>query len=75
MINRFREEVKSVARKVASDKGLSIVVTKNDSVIFAYDSTVDITNEVADQLLLAAPKSGGKPAATTAAKPTESKKR
>ena len=46
LIASFREEVKPIAQKVAADKGLSIVVSKNDSVVFTYDNAVDITNDV-----------------------------
>jgi Skp family chaperone for outer membrane proteins len=50
LINRFREEVKPVARAVAAERGLSIVVTKNDTVVFTYESSVDITAAVGEAL-------------------------
>lgn len=50
LINAFREEVKPVASKVAASKGLSLVVSKNESFLFAFDSAVDITKEVVAQM-------------------------
>ncbi|MCA9263451.1 MAG: OmpH family outer membrane protein [Planctomycetales bacterium] len=59
LVNDFREQVRPVARQVADARGLSIIVTKNDSVVFDYGSAVDITNEVLEQLggVVAAPNS------------------
>ena len=51
VIQHFRNEIKPVAREVATEKGLSIIVTKNDSVIFDYDRAVDITDEVVRRML------------------------
>jgi len=50
LIHQFREEVKPVAQSVASELGLSMVVTKNDSVVFAFSSAVDITDRVAARM-------------------------
>ncbi|MBC8871292.1 MAG: OmpH family outer membrane protein [Planctomycetes bacterium] len=50
LIQQFREEVKPVAQSVATELGLSTVVTKNDSVVFAYASAVDITDRVAERM-------------------------
>jgi Skp family chaperone for outer membrane proteins len=63
LVARFREEARPVARAVAAEKGLSIVVTKNDSVVFTYQSAVDITDEVAARMLARRP--------ATAIQPTE----
>ena len=51
LIQGFRKEIKPIAREVAREKGLSIIVTKNDSVVFDYDTTVDITEGVIEKLL------------------------
>jgi len=56
LISLFREEVKPVARDVAKSKGLSIIVTRNDTVIYAYDTAVDITDEVFEKVLARQPK-------------------
>lgn len=54
---KFRNDAKAVARQVAKEKGLSIVVTKNDSVVLVYDDAADITGEVVERLqLLSSPK-------------------
>jgi len=50
LIHQFREEVRPVAQSVASELGLSMVVTKNDSVVFAFSSAVDITDRVAERM-------------------------
>ncbi len=50
LIHDFREEVKPVAQSVATELGLSMVVTKNDSVVFAFSSAVDITDRVAERM-------------------------
>lgn len=47
LVSRFREEVRPLAREVADEKGLSVVVTKNDSVVFTFQDAIDITGEVA----------------------------
>jgi hypothetical protein len=51
LMEQFREQVKPVARLVAQRRGLGVIVTKNDSVVFDYVSTADITAEVVDELL------------------------
>lgn len=51
LMEQFREHVKPVARRVAQRRGLTVIVTKNDSVVFDYVSTAEITNEVVDELL------------------------
>jgi Skp family chaperone for outer membrane proteins len=70
LINRFREEVKPTALAAASERGLSVVATKNDTVIFAHGSSVDITDRVVE-LMLARAASKPAPAAAprTAAAP------
>ena len=50
LVSRFRDEVKPVARVVAAERGLSIIVTKNDTVVFTYDTTADITAEVIEAM-------------------------
>lgn len=50
LIQDFRELVKPVAREVASEGGLSIVLVKNDAILFVHEDAVDITDEVALRL-------------------------
>ena len=46
LIQRFRGEVRPVAVKIALERGFSIVLTKNEAILFAYDENYDITEEV-----------------------------
>jgi Skp family chaperone for outer membrane proteins len=55
LVNSFRDQIKPAARRVAQARGLSIIVTKNDSVVFDYTATADITDAVVDELLASAP--------------------
>jgi Skp family chaperone for outer membrane proteins len=55
LVNQFRDRIKPAARRVAQDRGLSVIVTKNDSFVFDFVSTADITDAVVDELLAAAP--------------------
>ncbi len=70
LISAFRSEVKPIAESVAAELGMSIVITKNDSVVFSYVDTVDITKDVASRL-----KAHSPPASTgsdrTATKPAD----
>ena len=51
LITRLRESVKPVARNVAASRGLKMVVAKNEDVVFTFDASLDITNEVVEKLL------------------------
>jgi Skp family chaperone for outer membrane proteins len=62
LVTQFRDRIKPAARRVAQKRGLSVIVTKNDTV-FDFVSTADITDAVVDELLATAP------AATTPATP------
>ena len=46
VVNRFRTEVKPIVMDLATKKGCRMVLSKNDSIVFAFDSTVDLTDEV-----------------------------
>jgi Skp family chaperone for outer membrane proteins len=54
LVTQFRDRIKPAARRVAQERGLSVIVTKNDTV-FDFVSTADITDAVVDELLAAAP--------------------
>lgn len=47
VVNRFRAEIKPIAMELATKRGCRVVLSKNDSVVFAFDKTVDLTDEVA----------------------------
>ncbi|CAK9037521.1 Outer membrane protein (OmpH-like) [Durusdinium trenchii] len=49
LIQQFRDAVRPAARKVADDRGLSIIVTKHDN-FYDYDAECDITQEVVEVL-------------------------
>jgi len=66
LIQQFRAEVKPVAQAVASELGLSTVVTKNETVVFAFSSAVDITDQVAERMGRVAANRATAPAAQTA---------
>ncbi|MFG0334925.1 MAG: OmpH family outer membrane protein [Maioricimonas sp. JB049] len=66
LVAQFRAEVKPVAEQVARDRGLDIVITKNDTVVFAFASAVDITDDVVKALQAKAPAESA-PARTAAA--------
>jgi Skp family chaperone for outer membrane proteins len=55
LITRFRDEVKPIAQAVAAERGLQIVVTKNDTVVYAFTPAVDITEEVISRMAASAP--------------------
>jgi len=50
LIRTFRDEVRPVARQVAAEKGLSVIITKNDHVVFDFAAASDITDEVTSRL-------------------------
>lgn len=64
LVQQYRDQVRPIAQKVAEEKGLSIVFTKIDTIVFSYESAVDITDEVADRMS----KLPRTPAARTASK-------
>jgi Skp family chaperone for outer membrane proteins len=55
LIARFRDEVKPIAQAVAAERGMQIVVTKNEMVVYAFTPTVDITEEVISRMAASAP--------------------
>ncbi len=51
LIAQFRDEIKPSARRVAQSRGLSVIVTKNDSVLYDFAPAADITDAVIADLL------------------------
>jgi Skp family chaperone for outer membrane proteins len=45
-IAKFRAEIKPIAMDIAKKRGLSVVVPKNEGLLLAIDSGVDITDDV-----------------------------
>lgn len=74
LINKFREQVKPTARKVAAKRGFSIVIPKNDALLITSDPSVDITDQVVEEMLAKASVRRTVPAKTAPAKkPTAAK--
>lgn len=55
VVDRFRAEAKPIAMELAAKKGCRVVLSKNDSVVFAFDEAVDLTAEVAAVMKLKSP--------------------
>jgi Skp family chaperone for outer membrane proteins len=71
LVAKFRDQIKPVARRVAQQRGLSVIVTKNESMLFDYTAAADITDAVVDELLASAPAPiAAPPAQTSAPAPT-----
>ena len=82
LVAQFREQIKPVARRVAQKRGLSVIVTKNDNVLYDVAPGADITEEVIADLIAASPvasAAAAKPlqaaAAPAEAAPTETQQR
>ena len=51
LVTRFREELKPVALKIASSKGLGVVLVKSEMVVLGNQPGLDITDEVVAELI------------------------
>jgi Skp family chaperone for outer membrane proteins len=51
LVQQFRDQIKPAARRVAESRGLSVIVTKNDSVLYDFSASADITDAVVAELL------------------------
>lgn len=51
LVSRFREEIKPVALKIASRKGLGVVLLKSEMVVLGSERGLDITDEVVAELI------------------------
>lgn len=71
LIQSFRSEVVPVAREVAVERGLGVVITKNDTVLLAFDDAHDITAALIARLR-AKRAAGHDPRASTASRPAPS---
>ncbi|MEN1680865.1 MAG: OmpH family outer membrane protein [Planctomycetota bacterium] len=68
LFTQFRGAVRPVAQEVAAERGLSVVVTRQDALILACDESADITQEVIKRLKQQAEKPASD-AGDAAAKP------
>jgi Skp family chaperone for outer membrane proteins len=46
LVLQFREQIKPFAREAARSRGLSVIVTKNESVVYDFVDAVDISDDV-----------------------------
>jgi len=69
LVQDFREEARPFVQQVARERGLSVIVTKNDSVVFDYEAAADITGEVAKRMAARQPSGAAAPAERTASRP------
>ena len=49
-IGKFRAEVKRIARLVAAERDMPVVLTKNDAVLFTFEAEADITTTVIERM-------------------------
>ncbi|WP_442481508.1 OmpH family outer membrane protein [Aeoliella sp. SH292] len=56
LIAQFRDAVRPAARKVAQQRGLSVIVTKQEPLLYDYSEEADITSEVVEVLRASAAK-------------------
>lgn len=72
VVDRFRAEAKPIAMEIAAKKGCRVVLSRNDSVVFAFDETVDLTNDVVAAMQSKASSASDSPTpAQTASKASE----
>ena len=50
LIRKFRKEAMDYVKDVAREKGIKIVLTNNDSVVFMFEDPVDLTAQVAKRM-------------------------
>jgi len=50
LVNRFREELKPLAMKIAAGKGLGVILVKSDVVVLGNDPNLDITDDVVAEM-------------------------
>lgn len=50
LVKQFRDQIRPAARRIANERGMSVIVTKNDSVVYDFSQTVDITEAVIAEL-------------------------
>lgn len=63
LIGQFREETKPILREVASRRGLSIVIPKNDALLLTVASEVDLTDDVVLEIRKLQPTATAEPPA------------
>lgn len=72
LLNRFREEIKPVALKVAAAKGFSVVIVKSEATVLANENNADITDAVVTEMIGGSKAATATPAASPNASPSAS---
>ena len=72
-IAKFRTEIKPIAQEIATKRGLSVVIPKNDGLLLAVDPGVDITEDVIKAYREKRPAPTTAPAASTPTTPSAAK--
>lgn len=49
IVSQFRQQSRSVASDIAKERGISLVVEKNDAIVVGYESAIDISSQVAER--------------------------
>lgn len=63
LVQQFKDAVRPAARRVAEQRGFSVIVTKQDSLLYEYDADHDITSDVIQVLRVSsAPKTANQKA-------------
>ena len=70
LISDFRKQTQPVAAQVAKEKGFDTVVTRNDSFVFSFDNSVDITEDVVKLMSAEMPAKPTKAKTETKTQPT-----
>jgi Skp family chaperone for outer membrane proteins len=70
LVDQFREQTKPILREVAAERGLSIVIPKNEGLLLTVDPKVEITEEVAVRMHKGDVDASEKPARKPKKKPT-----
>jgi Skp family chaperone for outer membrane proteins len=75
LIQRFRDEVVPAAQEVADQRGLGVVLTKNDTVLLAFDDAHNITSAVVVKLRARRAMAADAAAASNAPSPPATQRR
>lgn len=68
LVKELRNKIQPIAMDIAKSRGIKIVLLRSDALILAHDSSIDITNEVVNEVNRTAPAA---PAMETAAPVTD----
>ena len=55
LVANFRQEARPVVERIAKSQGANAVITRNETILFSFDNTIDITDAVVAEMRLAPP--------------------